>query len=136
VSISSSFLIQVNSRSRAEWIDITAQIDAQLARAGIKTGICLIASLHTTSGITLNENADPAVGRDLFWKLAELIPKNDNYRHDEGNSDAHLKASLIGFSATVPVRDGRLLLGTWQAVYFCEFDGPRSRTVNVTIIGE
>ena len=92
--------------------------------------------MHTTAGITINENADPDVGRDFFWKLSQMIPQHDSFRHAEGNSDSHLKAALVGFNTQIPVRQGRLVLGTWQSVYFCEFDGPRNRNVAVTIVGE
>ena len=126
----------VVTRSRSQWIDITGAVSRAAAASGISEGMCVIASRHTTAGITLNENADPDVERDFFSKLSRLIPQNDGYRHGEGNSDSHLKASLVGFSATVPVSGGSLVLGTWQAVYFCEFDGPRERTVSVTVVGE
>lgn len=112
-------------------VDITRQVNA-LIPASLRSGVCHVFCPHTTAGLTINENADPAVKRDLMAKLTALIPRNESfYRHDEGNSDAHLKASLVGMSLTLPVRDGRLALGTWQGVYFCEFDGPRSRRVQV-----
>ncbi|MGI5922311.1 MAG: YjbQ family protein [Lentisphaerae bacterium] len=112
-------------------VDITRQVNA-LIPASLRSGVCHVFCPHTTAGLTVNENADPAVKRDLMAKLTALIPRNESfYRHDEGNSDAHLKASLVGMSLTLPVRDGRLALGTWQGVYFCEFDGPRSRHVQV-----
>jgi secondary thiamine-phosphate synthase enzyme len=112
-------------------VDITRQVNA-LIPASLRSGVCHVFCPHTTAGLTVNENADPAVKRDLMAKLTALIPRNESfYRHDEGNSDAHLQASLVGMSLTLPVRDGRLALGTWQGVYFCEFDGPRSRHVQV-----
>lgn len=112
-------------------VDITRQVNA-LIPASLRSGVCHVFCPHTTAGLTVNENADPAVKRDLMAKLAALIPRNESYyRHDEGNSDAHLKAALLGMSLTLPVRDGRLALGTWQGVYFCEFDGPRTRHVQV-----
>ena len=128
--------ISIMTEQRAHWVDITRQVQAQVARSGIRTGSCTVSSLHTTAGITINENADPSVGRDIFWKLSQLIPHDDAYRHMEGNSDSHLKASLVGLSVVVAVDEGQLVLGTWQSLYFCEFDGPRGRRVGVTVIGE
>jgi len=130
------FTIAISSKQRSHWIDITRAVQQKLDHAGITDGICTIASVHTTAGLTINENADPDVGRDFFWKLNQLLPQQDNYHHREGNSDSHLKASLVGFSAQVPVKNSNLVLGTWQSIYFCEFDGPRNRTVHLTIIGE
>jgi secondary thiamine-phosphate synthase enzyme len=128
--------ISVATHSRCEWIDISQDVSRAVTKSGIRDGICCVASVHTTAGITINENADPDVGKDFLAKLSELIPKNGAFRHVEGNSDSHLKASLVGLSVTVPVREGCLVLGTWQSVYFCEFDGPRRRIVSMTIIGE
>jgi secondary thiamine-phosphate synthase enzyme len=128
--------VPVRTARRSHWVDITAQIDDVVGKSGIRTGVVVVASLHTPAGITLNENADPDVGRDFFWKLDQLIPQDSRYHHAEGNSDSHLKASLVGLSAQVPLRDGSLVLGTWQSVYFCEFDGPRNRRVSVTVMGE
>jgi secondary thiamine-phosphate synthase enzyme len=128
--------ISVVSNVRCEWIDITADVGEAVGRSAIVSGICCISSLHTTAGITVNENADPDVGTDFFASLAGLAPHNARYRHREGNSDSHVKASLVGLSVTVPVRGGRLVLGTWQSVYFCEFDGPRTRRVTVTVLGD
>lgn len=128
--------IAVTSQARCQWIDITADIGHAVARCGIKNGICCVASLHTTAGITINENADPDVGTDFFHALEKMVPARGGYLHSEGNSDSHVKASLVGLSVQVPVRDGRLVLGTWQSVYFCEFDGPRKRKVAMTLMGE
>jgi secondary thiamine-phosphate synthase enzyme len=128
--------IAVTSRSRCQWIDITSDIALAVSRCGMTNGICLIASLHTTAGITINENADPDVGTDFFHALEKMVPAGGGYLHSEGNSDSHVKASLVGLSVQVPVKDGRLVLGTWQSVYFCEFDGPRKRKVAVTMMGE
>ena len=123
--------ISVISNRDCELINITGQINA-LIPAHIKYGICHIFCQHTTAGLTINENADPDVKHDLLRKLDALIPKNENYyRHCEGNSAAHLKSSLFGVSLAIPIRNGKLHLGTWQGVYFCEFDGPRSRQVQV-----
>jgi secondary thiamine-phosphate synthase enzyme len=123
--------ITVKTRSRCEIVDITRQINAALP-VHIAEGTCLIYCPHTTAGITVNENYDPDVKHDILAKLGKLIPQEESfYQHEEGNSDAHLKASLIGFSQLVPFRDGHLDLGTWQGIYFCEFDGPRIRKVRL-----
>jgi len=128
--------ITITSQARCQWIDITADVESALGKCGVKSGICCVASLHTTAGITINENADPDVGRDFFHALEKIVPARGGYLHGEGNSDSHVKASLVGLSVHVPVKDGRLVLGTWQSVYFCEFDGPRRRKVAVTMMGE
>ncbi len=117
------FTIQTSRRN--EFIDITAQIQDLVEE--VSEGVATVFVPHTTTGITINENADPAVPRDILKKLEELIPQQGNYSHMEGNSDAHIKASLFGSSVRVIIKDGQLLLGTWQAIFFCEFDGPRTR---------
>ncbi len=117
------FTIQTSRRN--EFIDITAQIQDLVEE--VSEGVATVFVPHTTTGITINENADPAVPRDILKKLEELIPQQDNYSHMEGNSDAHIKASLLGSSVRVIIKNGQLLLGTWQAIFFCEFDGPRTR---------
>ncbi len=117
------FTIQTSRRN--EFIDITAQIQDLVEE--VSEGVATVFVPHTTTGITINENADPAVPRDILKKLEELIPQQDNYSHMEGNSDAHIKASLLGSSIRVIIKNGQLLLGTWQAIFFCEFDGPRTR---------
>lgn len=128
--------LPVKTGRRAEWIDITSGVQRIIEESNIKSGVVTVSSLHTTAGVTINENADPDVGRDFFWKLEQLIPQDSAYHHCEGNSDSHLKASLVGLSVQVPVYNGRCVLGTWQSVYFCEFDGPRSRRISVTLTGE
>lgn len=128
--------ITVSTGQRNCWVDITDSIQERINKSCIKNGICLISSLHTTAGITLNENADPDVGSDFFYKINQLVSRDPAFSHSEGNSDSHIKASLVGLSVQVPVRNGILVLGTWQSVYFCEFDGPRSRRVSVTVVGE
>jgi len=128
--------LSVRTLRRTHWVDITREVERIIAESGIDAGICLVASLHTTGGITINENADPDVERDFFYKLNQLVPVDGNFRHAEGNSDSHLKTSLIGLSVTAPVANGRIVAGTWQSIYFCEFDGPRGRRVSVTVIGE
>ena len=128
------FQHEVQTGRREELLDISSVVLADLQRSGVREGLCHVFVPHTTAAVTINENADPSVKRDILVKLADLIPEHDNYRHLEGNSDAHLKASLLGLSVTVPVVDGRLLLGTWQGIYFAEFDGPRRRRYLVKIV--
>ena len=128
--------IPIKTERRSQWVDITHDIRRIILQSGIKNGICNVSSLHTTAGLTVNENADPDVGLDFFDKLSRMVPREAVFRHMEGNSDSHIKAALVGLSVPVPVTDGDLLLGTWQSVYFCEFDGPRKRSVSVTLIGE
>lgn len=122
----------VRTSRRIEMIDITRQVQDCVSESGVTDGICTVFIPHTTAGVTINENADPSVVRDITEKLSRLIPEHDGYAHSEGNSDAHIKASLMGFSLQVIVERGRLRLGTWQGIYFCEFDGPRSRRVWVS----
>ena len=126
---------QVSTRSRSEFIDITGRVMNVLSSSNIRDGICQVFVPHTTAGITINENADPDVTADIIAALDQTIPWRNNYRHNEGNSAAHIKASLMGSSVLIPVKDGRLVLGTWQGVYCCEFDGPRTRNVIVNILG-
>jgi secondary thiamine-phosphate synthase enzyme len=128
--------IDVSTGSRTQFIDITDRISEEVRRTGVQNGTCFVFTQHTTAGLTINENADPDVVRDILAGLARLVPPVGDYRHAEGNSDAHIKASLMGFSLTIPVIDGRLALGTWQGIYFCEFDGPRNRHVLVGVSGE
>lgn len=128
--------ISVNTSSHTQFIDITSKVSEVLQKAGIKDGICTVFTPHTTAGITINENADPDVPRDIIKEMGKVIPLNDGYDHIEGNSAAHIKSSLFGCSETVIVRNGSLMLGTWQSVFFCEFDGPRNRKVWVEIIGK
>lgn len=126
--------INVKSRSRTEFIDITGKVQELIKEAGTEGGICYIYTPHTTAGITINEGADPSVQQDIQNTLNRLIPFEADYQHREGNSDAHVKSTLIGVAKSVFIDEGRLLLGTWQAIYFCEFDGPRHRRVAVKII--
>jgi len=115
--------------------DITGSVAAAVADSGIHEGLCLVSSPHTTAGITVNENADPDVTKDMMMELGKIVPLNDSYRHMEGNSAAHLKATLTGLSVTLPISNGRLVLGTWQGIYFCDYDGPRRRRILITILG-
>ena len=123
--------ISVSSSRRVEIIDITEKVAALVAAAGLREGLCVLQSLHTTAALTINESADPDVRRDLERQLAILAPRDPAFLHAEGNSDAHIKTSLLGPSLSVLVSGGRPLLGTWQAIYFCECDGPRERRVAV-----
>ncbi len=127
---------EIRTQSRNELLDITGIISSDLKKSGIHDGHCVVFVPHTTAAVTINENADPSVKRDILTKLSGLVPQRDDYHHLEGNSDAHLKATLLGFSETLLVQDGRLVLGTWQDVYFSEFDGPRKRTYYVKIISD
>jgi secondary thiamine-phosphate synthase enzyme len=125
----------VRTRNRVELIDITGQVREALRDEGVEDGLCLVFCPHTTAAITINENADPDVSRDVVAELNKIVPFDDGYQHSEGNSAAHIKSSLVGCSETLVVEGGRPVLGTWQGVYFCEFDGPRSRRVQVKAIG-
>ncbi|MBI4846043.1 MAG: YjbQ family protein [Candidatus Omnitrophica bacterium] len=124
----------VKSTRHTELIDITAKVRDEVDKSGVKDGVCFVFVPHTTSGITINENADPDVCKDIISELNKIIPLNDNYSHTEGNSAAHIKASLMGSSVSVFIEQGNLMLGTWQGIYFAEFDGPRSRKVWVKVI--
>jgi secondary thiamine-phosphate synthase enzyme len=126
--------INVRSRSRIEFIDITGMVQEVVDAAGVTTGICFLYVPHTTAGITINEGADPSVQRDIQHSLSRLIPHELNYSHREGNADAHIKSTLVGTSVQVIIDEGKLLLGTWQSIFFCDFDGPRHRRIAVTFI--
>jgi len=123
----------IRSRSRTQLIDITDMVQDVVADSGVSEGICVVFVPHTTAAVTINENADPSVGRDLLDELNEIVPFEDGYSHTEGNSAAHIKSSVVGCSETILVREGRLVLGTWQGIFFCEFDGPRTRHVYVAL---
>jgi secondary thiamine-phosphate synthase enzyme len=126
--------ISVETHSRVEMIDITAAVQKAVREEKIEKGICLVYTPHTTAAITINENADPDVPRDILAALDRSVPLSANYRHAEGNSAAHVKSSLVGASELVIIENGRLVLGTWQSIFFCEFDGPRTRKVLISII--
>ncbi|NOZ25561.1 MAG: YjbQ family protein [Nitrospirae bacterium] len=128
--------INVRTRARVDLVDITSEVEGLVKKSGIKDGICYVYVPHTTAGITINEGADPSVKRDIIHSLERLVPRDAGYTHLEGNSDAHIKSSLVGASAFVLIEQGRLQLGTWQAIFFCEFDGPRHRRVAVKITGD
>ena len=124
------------STMREDFYNVTAQVREAVAQSGVTNGVAVVFCPHTTAGITINENADPDVVHDLLIGLSKAFPDRDEFRHGEGNSAAHLKASAIGSSVTVIIENGKLLLGTWQGVYFCEFDPPRSRKFYVKVLSE
>jgi len=126
--------INLRSSRRIEMIDVTAQVNEIINKSTVKSGTCIIHVPHTTAAITVNENADIDTTRDIINKTSRLIPHDDNYSHIEGNSDAHIKTSLFGPSVTLIVHNSRLLLGTWQSLFFCEFDGPRARKIFIKVI--
>jgi secondary thiamine-phosphate synthase enzyme len=126
--------VNVKTRTATEMIDITGAVQEAIRPAGVKNGVCMVFVPHTTAGITINESADPAVREDMLMALNKIVPWKDVYRHAEGNSPAHIKASLMGASVMVAVENGELALGTWQGIFFCEFDGPRNRKVMITFL--
>jgi secondary thiamine-phosphate synthase enzyme len=125
--------INVKTNKRIDMLDITSSVEREVANSVINEGLCTVFVPHTTAGVTINEGADPAVCRDILSKLNELVPPDAGYHHLEGNSDSHIKASLVGSSVSVIVEKGTLVMGTWQKIFFCEFDGPRSRKVFITV---
>ena len=124
---------EVVTTSRSQMVDVTARVRTVVKQTGVGAGLCVVYVPHTTAGITINESADPAVAADILEHLEKLVPQG-RYRHREGNADSHIKASMMGFSACIPVEGAELSLGTWQGVFFCEFDGPRHRRVWVKVI--
>ena len=126
--------ISLETHSRVEMIDITAAVQKAIGEEKIEEGICLVYTPHTTAAVTINENADPDVPRDILAALDRAVPLSANYRHAEGNSAAHIKSSLVGASELVIIENGRLILGTWQSIFFCEFDGPRTRKCIIKFI--
>jgi len=127
--------ISLQTRSPVEFIDITTQVAQAVSASKVQDGLCTVFVPHTTAGLTINENADPDVRHDMIATLEKLVPARGGYRHREGNAHAHIKSSLLGHSHTVIVRGAALQLGTWQGIFFCEFDGPRSREVWIRITG-
>jgi len=121
----------VRTSAKTELVNITHSVEEAVRKTGVEEGICFVFVPHTTAAVTINENADPSVTQDILSEMSKIVPSHDRYRHLEGNSPAHIKASLLGFSETVFIEAGRLVLGTWQGIFFCEFDGPRSRKVHV-----
>ena len=126
-------ILSIKSQNKTELIDITEEIQKAVAAEGIDAGFCMLYVPHTTAAVTINENADPTVREDILMVLNRIIPWDASYRHLEGNSSAHIKSSLVGASEMVAIERGRLVLGTWQGIFFCEFDGPRSRKLHVHI---
>jgi secondary thiamine-phosphate synthase enzyme len=126
--------LNVKSKSKTEFIDITEDIRSLIKESGVQQGVCHIYVPHTTAGVAINEGADPAVKRDIIAALNRLVPFEGDYQHMEGNSSAHIKSTLVGAAQIVLIEEGKLLLGTWQSIYFCEFDGPRHRRVLVKIV--
>jgi secondary thiamine-phosphate synthase enzyme len=126
--------ISVNSRSRTELIDITGQVQEAVKKSGLRDGVCHLFVPHTTAGISINEGADPSVKRDILTSLNRLVPFDGDYQHAEGNSAAHIKTTMVGTSAICLIENSQLVLGTWQAIFFCEFDGPRTRRVYIANI--
>jgi secondary thiamine-phosphate synthase enzyme len=128
---------RISSKHRNQMIDITSQVGSAVSQSGISNGDAIVYCPHTTAAVTINENADPSVSHDILLTLEELIPhRRPGYQHSEGNSDAHCKSSLVGCSEQILIKNGTLSLGGWQGIFFCEFDGPRSRMVSVQIRGE
>ena len=126
--------ISIATEKQSQLLEITGKIQSLIEKSTVKDGIALLFVPHTTAAVTINENADPDVASDLLQGLNKLIPLHDNYRHAEGNSAAHIKSSLIGTSEQLIIRNGKLLLGTWQGIYFCEFDGPRKRKLQIKLL--
>lgn len=126
--------LTVRTGAQNEFVDITLQVQEAVRASGVVSGVCYLFVPHTTAGLVLNENWDPSVREDILRALNRLVPAVGDYRHEEGNSPAHIKATLVGFSATIPVENSRLALGTWQGVYLAEFDGPRQRRVLVKVL--
>ncbi|MCL4078202.1 secondary thiamine-phosphate synthase enzyme YjbQ [Coriobacteriia bacterium Es71-Z0120] len=126
--------VLVRTTRREELVNVTEHVEVAVARSGIREGVAVVWVPHTTAGVTVNEGADPSVARDLLAALARLAPLSSAWEHREGNSDAHVKATLVGSSVAIPVHDGALALGTWQAVFFCEFDGPRQRRMAISVL--
>ena len=126
--------ISIRTSSRMEMLDITGMVQKEIKEADITDGLCICYVPHTTAGITINEGADPAVCQDIIEKLDELVPRAGRYRHLEGNADSHIKGTIVGSSVSIIVDKGRLVLGTWQRIFFCEFDGPRTRKIFIKVM--
>jgi secondary thiamine-phosphate synthase enzyme len=129
-------ILSVKTHERTELVDITSEIQDLVRKSGIKQGLCMLYVPHTTAAVTINESADPTVKSDMLKVLNQVIPWDANYRHLEGNSAAHIKTTLVGSSELIAIENQRLVLGTWQGIFFCEFDGPRSRKLHVRIVEE
>jgi secondary thiamine-phosphate synthase enzyme len=131
-----AMILSVKTRERTELIDVTSEISQLVQKSGIDQGLCMVYVPHTTAGVTINESADPSVKSDMLMVLNQIVPWEANYRHLEGNSPAHVKSTMVGPSELIAIEKGRLVLGTWQGIFFCEFDGPRNRKLHVRIIEE
>ena len=127
-------VLEVKTSSHIEMVNITYQIQSVIEKSGVKEGTAVVYTPHTTAAITINESADPDVVRDILYETNKIIPLSDNYHHLEGNSAAHIKSSLFGASETLIIENGRIQLGTWQGIFFCEFDGPRTRKIHVRLM--
>jgi secondary thiamine-phosphate synthase enzyme len=128
--------LDITSTTHVSTTDITSRVRAAVTRAKVTDGVCIVAVLHTTAGVFVNENADADVQRDLISHLGKLVPRDEEFHHAEGNSDAHIKSVLTGNDVTLPIKNGELVLGQWQGVYFADYDGPRERHATVTVIGD
>ncbi len=126
-------IIEVRTQTKEALVDITGRIREEISSSGIQSGICSVYVPHTTAGVTINENADPSVKEDILMTLGKMVPDSLPYRHSEGNSPAHVKASLVGSSVNILIENGQLSLGTWQGIFFCEFDGPRNRKAYIKV---
>jgi secondary thiamine-phosphate synthase enzyme len=126
--------IEIKTRSRVEFQEVTPKVRDVVGGSGVKSGACYLFVPHTTAGVIVNEHADPSVVEDIAAQLEAMVPQHRNYRHLEGNAPAHIKASLVGSSETLFIEDGKIVLGTWQGIFFCEFDGPRNRTLMVKVM--
>ena len=126
-------IIEVRTQTKEALVDITGRIREEISSSGIQSGICSVYVPHTTAGVTINENADPSVKEDILMTLGKMVPDSLPYRHSEGNSPAHVKASLVGSSVNIFIENGQLSLGTWQGIFFCEFDGPRNRKAYIKV---
>jgi len=124
-------MVNVKTSSRTEFVDITTKVQKAVRESGLQSGLCMVYVPHTTAAVTINESADPSVKRDILMVLNQVVPWKADYRHLEGNSPAHVKSTLVGASELIMVENGRLVLGTWQGIFFCEFDGPRNRKVHL-----
>ena len=128
------YRIEIKTSSRVEFQEITRQVRNIVGESGVQSGVCYLFVPHTTAGVTVNEHADPSVIEDIEAQLEVMVPQNKNYRHLEGNAPAHIKASLMGSSETLLIEDGEIVLGTWQGIFFCEFDGPRNRKLLIKVV--
>ena len=128
--------IEISTRSRTELVDITEEVRKVIKKSGVNSGTCIIYVPHTTAAVTINENYDPSVCEDIVTNLNRLVPHSAHYAHTEGNADAHIKAAIVGSSRTVFFEDDKILFGTWQGIFFCEFDGPRRRKILVKVLGD